>query len=306
MNPFTAMTFSGRSFSPDELALIRQAATDYAPLGITEISRTICEWLDWKRPNGRLKNHECRLLLERLRDQDHLTLPALHRSGRRGPRTVSITGESDPQSPIQSTVADLQPLRLVQVPSTDGALFRQFIERYHYLGYRIPTGANLRYFVQAASGQMLACLQWSSPAWKMAARDRWIGWSTQQRSRNLQYVVNNSRFLILPWVRVKGLASSILACAASQLIDDWRQHYGYKPMLLETLVDSARFIGTCYRAANWIDLGKTSGRGRMDRHHNNDLGPKTIFVFPLCRRVQQALCCSDSPTVSIINEEMTR
>src|SRR5216684_7126637 len=140
MNPFTTMTFSGRCFSPDEFALIRQAATDYAPLGITEISRTICEWLAWKRPNGRLKNHECRLLLERLRDQGGLTLPALHRSGRRGPRPVSLTVESDPQPAIQTTVADLQPLRLVQVQSPDSALFRQFIKRYHYLGYRLPTG----------------------------------------------------------------------------------------------------------------------------------------------------------------------
>jgi hypothetical protein len=305
MNNSLPLTFSGRCFSPDELALIRQAAADYAGLGITEIARTICEWLDWKRPSGRLKNHECRLLLERLRDQGLLTLPALHRSGRRGPRTVSITVESDPQSAIQTTVADLQPLRLVQIPSRDGALFRQFIERYHYLGYRTPTGANLRYFVQSQSGQMLACLQWSSPAWTMAARDQWIGWSTLQRARNLQYVVNNSRFLILPWVRVKGLASSILAHAASHLVDDWRHHYGYKPMLLETLVDTARFQGTCYRAANWIELGKTSGRGRMDRHHRNDIVPKTIFVFPLRRGVQQALCSADTP-IPIIDDEMTR
>jgi Domain of unknown function (DUF4338) len=306
MNNSLPITFAGRCFSADELALIRQAAADYAGLGITEIARTICEWLDWKRPTGRLKNHECRLLLERLRDQDFLTLPALHRSGRCGPRTVCITVESDPQSPIQTTVADLQPLRLVQVQTTSGALFRQFIERYHYLRYRTPTGANLRYFVQAASGQMLACLQWSSPAWTMAARDHWVGWSTRQRARNLQYVVNNSRFLILPWVRVKGLASSILARAARQLVDDWRQHYGYKPILLETLVDTTRFNGTCYRAANWICLGETSGRGRIDRHHRNDIVPKTIFVFPLCRDAQQALCNSDPPSISIIEEEMTR
>jgi len=107
-------------------------------------------------------------------------------------------------------------------------------------------------------------------------------------------------------VRVKGLASSILARAASQLVDDWRQHYGYQPMLLETLVDTARFNGTCYRAANWIDLGKTSGRGRMDRYHQNDIVPKTIFVFPLCPRVQQALCSSDPPPIPITDEEMTR
>src|SRR6266581_2931456 len=134
MNDLTVIRFAGRCFSSEDVALMCQAARDYASLGITEIARTVCEWLDWKRPNGRLKNHECRLLLERLRDQGALTLPDLHRSGRRGPRTVSITVESDPQSPIQTTVADLHPLRLVEVPSTDGALFRQFIQRYHYLG----------------------------------------------------------------------------------------------------------------------------------------------------------------------------
>jgi len=303
MNDLTAITFAGRCFSSDELALMRTAATDYATLGITEIARTVCEWLDWKRPNGRLKNHECRRLLERLRDQGVLTLPALHPSGRRGPRPISITAESDAQPTIETTVADVQPLRLVRVQSTDSVLFRQLIQRYHYLGYRVPTGAHVRYFVQSASGQMLACLQWSSPAWKMAARDHWIGWTSQQRAQNLQYIVNHSRFLILPWVRVKGLASSILARAARQLLDDWRHHYGYTPMLLETLVDTARFNGTCYRAANWIDLGKTTGRGRMDRHHRNDLIPKTIFVLPLCRGVQQALCTSDPPPVPIADQD---
>src|SRR3989440_8904946 len=133
MNNSLPITFAGRCFSPDELALIRQAAADYAGLGVTEIARTISEWLDWKRPNGRLKNHECRLLLERLRDQGLLTLPALHPSGRRGTRTVAITGQSDAQSPIQTTAADLQPLRLLQVESADSSLFRQFIQRYHYL-----------------------------------------------------------------------------------------------------------------------------------------------------------------------------
>jgi hypothetical protein len=298
MNDLTAITFAGRCFSSDELTLIRQAATDYAGLGITEISRTICEWLDWKRPTGRLKNHECRLLLERLRGKGFLNLPALHPSGRRGPRSVLITTDSNAQPLIQTTVADLQPLRLLPVlTTTDGALFRQLIQRYHYLGYRVPTGAHLRYFVQAASGQLLACLQWSSPAWAMAARDEWIGWSSPKRARNLQYIVNNSRFLILPWVCVKGLASSILARAACQILHHWPIHYGYKPMLLETLVDTARFRGTCYRAANWIYLGETSGRGRMDRYHQIALVKKMIFVFPLCRNVQHALRTTDPPSI---------
>ena len=119
----------------------------------------------------------------------------------------------------------------------------------------------------------------------------------------LQYIVNNSRFLILPWVRVKGLASSILSRAASQLVIDWPRHYGYRPMLLETLVDTQRFHGTCYRAANWIYLGETSGRGRMDRHHRTDITPKTIFVFPLCRRVQHSLCTSGPPPVPTTDQE---
>ena len=185
---------------------MRQAAADYAGLGITEIARTLCEWLDWKRPNGRLKNHECRLLLERLGQQGLLTLPALRRSGRRGPRTVTPDAQSDPQTPIQGRLADLQPLRMSLIDHFHSALWRQYLQRYHYLGCRVPVGAHLRYFVYSAQGQILACLLWSSPAWKMAARDHWIGWTPDQRTRNLQFIVNNSRFLILPWVQVKNLA----------------------------------------------------------------------------------------------------
>lgn len=198
MNNLTVITFAGRRFSSEELALMRQAATDYAGLGITEISRTLCEWLDWKRPNGRLKNHECRLLLERLRDEGFLALPALHHSGRRGPRSVPTDVLSDARSPIQAPIPELEPLRFRLVDASNGPLFRQFIQRYHYLGFRTPVGAHLRYFVESGSGEILACLLWTSPAWKMAHRDRWIGWSDHQRARNLQYIVNNGRFLILP------------------------------------------------------------------------------------------------------------
>ena len=303
MNDRVAITFAGRCFGSEELALMRQAAIDYASLGITEIARTICEWLDWKRPNGRLKNHECRLLLERLQPQGLLTLPALRRSGRRGPRTVTTDTRSDSQPPIQCCLADLQPLRLTLIDDSDSALWRQFLQRYHYLGCRVPVGAHLRYFVYSAQGQILACLLWSSPAWTMAARDRWIGWTPLQRARNLQFIVNNSRFLILPWVQVNNLASAILARSARQLPHDWSEHYGYTPLLLETLVDVTRFNGTCYRAANWIALGQTTGRGRMDTHHTAQGTQKQIFVFPLHRRVQQRLCATVPPNVSITNAE---
>ena len=301
MSDPSAITFSGRCFAPDEVALMRQAATDYGGLGITEISRTICEWLDWKRPNGRLKNHECRLLLERLHNQGLLTLPVLRRSGRRGPRTVTPDTRSDCQTPIQCRLADLEPLRLALIDDSDSTLWRQLIQRYHYLGCRVPVGAHLRYFVYSAQGQILACLLWTSPAWKMAARDRWIGWNPDQRARNLQFIVNNSRFLILPWVHVKGLASSILARSARQLPHHWCHHYGYSPLLLETLVDVSRFNGTCYRAANWIALGQTTGRGRMDRHHKSLGTQKQIFVLPLHRHVQHRLCNTVPPNLSLSN-----
>ena len=284
------ITHCGRRFSSQDLELMRQAAQDYAALGITEIARTVCEWLDWTRPNGRLKNHECRLLLERLRDEGFLTLPPLRPSGKRGPRVPALSAVSDPQSPIQSPITDLEPITLRLVDDAEGPLFRQFIQRYHYLGYRVPVGANLRYFVESSNGRILALMQWTSPAWKMAPRDQWIGWNSQQRARHLQRIVSNSRFLILPWVQVKGLASTILARAARQLTADWRHHYGHDPLLLETLVDSSRFPGTCYRAANWICVGETTGRGRMDRQHQAHNPAKLIFVLPLHRDCRELLC----------------
>jgi hypothetical protein len=172
------------------------------------------------------------------------------------------------------------------------ALFRQYIQRYHYLGYRVPFGAQLRYFVrsQGLPERILACLLFSSAAWKIAPRDRWIGWRDQARSLNLARVVSNSRFLILPWVEVSGLASKILSMAAQQLSEDWFSVYQVSPLLLESLVDPQRFSGTCYRAANWIHVGTTQGRGRMDRKQDVQRHVKEIFVYPLHAHAREFLC----------------
>ncbi len=298
----SSLTFSGRRFSRPELELMRQTASGFASLGVTEIARTICELLEWKRPNGGLKNHECRHLLERLRDEGWLRLPAVRRRGPRGPRQVRLTANSAPRPELVGTAGGYEPLRLSLVKQgADSALWTEWIQRYHYLGYRVPVGAHLRYLVRSerSEEQVLACLLWTSPAWTMAARDRWIGWSAQQRARNPQFIVNNGCFLILPWVRVKGLASKILAQSARQLPQDWERHYGYRPLLLETLVDARRFAGTCYRAANWILLGQTQGRGRMDRHHDADgSARKLVYVYPLCRRVQERLCHTPPPSLA--------
>ncbi len=263
---------------------MRAVAQDYARLGVTEIARTVCELLDWKRPNGGLKNHECRQLLERLQAGGVLTLPALRHLGGKGPRRVDISQQRLEPEPVECLARECEPLELALVEGeAESRLWREHVERYHYLGCRVPFGANLRYWVRNRDRE-LACLLWTSPAWKMQARDAWIAWSDERRQCNLQWIVNHGRFLILPWVRIKGLASKILALSARQLPHDWQARYGHRPVLLETLVDATRFRGTCYRAANWIHIGQTTGRGRMDREHeNHGRAIKDIYVYPLIR-----------------------
>jgi hypothetical protein len=285
------LTFCRRTFRGHELELMRQIAAQFSALGVTEIARTVCELLEWKRPNGRLKNHECRQLLERLAAEGVLMLPDLRKLGGRGPRRAEVSAPCFEPEPVECAVSECEPLEMILVEGkAESRLWREQVERYHYLGWRVPFGANLRYWVRNRERE-LACLLWSSPAWKMQPRDAWIGWSDSQRRRNLQSIVNNGRFLILPWVRVNGLASKILALSARQMPHDWETRYGHRPLLLETLVDAARFRGTCYRAANWNYVGQTAGRGRMDREHQkHGAAIKDIFLYPLVQNVRQRLC----------------
>ena len=285
------VTFCGRTFFAQELELMRQTVAECSALGVTEISRTVCELLEWKRPNGKLKNHECRQLLEQLQAEGVLTLPALRNLGGRGPRRMDISRPGFQPAPLECAVSECEPLELALVEGrAESRLWREQVERYHHLGCRVPFGANLRYWVRNRERE-LACLLGTSPAWKMKRRDVWIGWSEEQRKRHLQYIVNQSRFLILPWVRVKGLASKILALSARRLPHDWERLYGYRPLLLETLVEAQRFRGTCYRAGNWIYVGQTAGRGRMDREHKaHGQAIKDIYLYPLVRDARQRLC----------------
>lgn len=284
------VSFSGRTFSAPEIDLMREIARDYAGLGVTEIARTVCELLDWKRPSGGLKNHECRLLLEQLQSAGVLRLPAVRALGGRGPRRVQVATTEAQGDEITGSAGAFSSLQLQLVQGEDDSrLWRQHVEQHHYLGCPVPFGAHLRYWVRH-QGRALACLLWTSPAWRMKPRDAWIGWTNEQRQQNLQRVVNNGRFLILPWVRVLGLASLILGRCARQLPRDWEAQYGNRPLLLETLVDAQRFAGTCYRAANWIHVGKTAGRGRMDRHKLRQEPVKDIYLYPLHRHAAQRLC----------------
>jgi hypothetical protein len=188
-----SMTFCGRTFGRGELELMRQIAREFSALGVTEIARTICELLEWARPNGELKNHECRRLLERLQAEGLLELPELRKRGGRGPRRP-LSGACAEPAPVACAVSQCEPLELVLVEGkADSRRWREQMERHHYLGCSVPFGAHLRYWVRHG-GRELACLLWNSPAWKMQARDRWIGWSDQQRRENLQAIVNMAGF----------------------------------------------------------------------------------------------------------------
>jgi hypothetical protein len=290
----TTISFCGRPVSQADLGLIRDIIHDFPALSLAELSKTICELLKWRRPSGGLKNHECRFFLQQLKDRGWLpSLPELRPAFNQGPRKVPLDARSEPKDPVLSTLDECLPLELDLIADGDNRnLFRQYIQRYHYLGYKVPCGAQLRYFVRSRplSNRIVACLLFTSAALKIAPRDHWIGWGDQVRKCNLPRIVNNSRFLILPWIQVPQLASKILSLVVHQLPDDWLDAYCVKPLLLESFVDPERFSGTCYRAANWIHAGTTQGRGRMDRNQDVERHVKEIFVYPLHPHVREILC----------------
>jgi hypothetical protein len=291
------VVFSGREIEAAELATIREVVSLCSGVTRMELANTICELLGWTRASGSLKGRECREMLERLEVAGQIVLADKRKGRPEGSRTrVPRTERGEAGRELVGSVNDLGPVVLEPVRSEDQRLlFRELVGRYHYLGHTVPFGAHLRYLVKVSQpeGQIVGCLQFSSPAWRMAARERWIGWDEPARKRNLQRVVSNSRFLIVPWVRVRNLASSIQSLATRRIRSDWRDRYAVDPVLAETLVERERFAGTCYRAANWIALGKTTGRGRMDRQHRSreSLTPKTLFVYPLvldaCRHLRE-------------------
>jgi len=295
----TTISFCGRQVTRAELDLIRDIVHDFPALSVAELSKTICELLDWRRPTGGLKNHECFLFLQELKNRGWLpSLPELRPAFNRGPRKVGFDARSEPNNPVLSTLDECLPLGLDLISDGDNRnLFRQYIERYHYLGYKVPCGAQLRYFVRSRplSNRIVACLLFTSAALKIAPRDGWIGWDNQARKCNLPRIINNSRFLILPWIQVPQLASKILSLVVHQLPDDWLDAYCVKPLLLESFVDPERFPGTCYRAANWIHAGTTQGRGRMDRNQDVERHVKEIFLYPLHPHAREILCRTPEP-----------
>jgi hypothetical protein len=281
-NNGTVLLF-GREFTVLDLWIVTETVRRFPKLSQTELANTICENLQWVAPNGRNKVESCIQLLEKLNSEGKIKLPEKRNRGNRASRRVVPTAKTDAPADITGNLADVGAELKPVLDRYEVSLWNQYVERYHTLGYRLPFGAHQRYFILSRDGEPLGCILFSAAAWALEARDQWIGWTQTDRSKRLHLVVNNTRFLIFPWVYVKNLASKALSLAVKRIGYDWQDRYGYSPVLLETFVDPEQYRGTCYKAANWILLGWTAGRGRMDRHTQYLSTPKHIYVYPLHR-----------------------
>lgn len=283
--------FCGRVVGDDEWEVLREII-DSCGLSRHELARTICEALAWIRPNGGLKARECYEYLNLLEAKGLVKLPARARQPPRGPTRIFHTDRGREQPRREGELSDVGPVALGLVANAeDRGLWRELVDRYHYLGHKVAYGASLRYlfYISKPTREVAGCVQFSSAARWLSARDRFIGWDDATRQKNLVRVVNNSRFLILPWLEVKGLASHVLSLSARVVADDWEESYAVRPVLLETFVERERFTGTCYLAANWVEVGVTAGRGRMDRDNRAAAPAKRCLVYPLRRDFRREL-----------------
>ncbi len=279
----------GRPLSAADVETIRGEIRLADPLSRAEIARRVCSALKWSNAQGQPKLMSARVGLLRLHNAGLIELPA-PRNGNGNGQPLRYGPKHWPQElPLNGSIDELSGLRLEAVSGkTHSRLWNGLIDRYHYLGYTPLPGAQLRYLIESEQG-LLGALGFGAAAWKVAPRDRWIGWAREDREAHLGRVLNNARFLLLPWVRVKNLASKVLALAARQVAEDFTERYGERPVLLETFVEIPRYQGTCYRAANWQYLGETTGRGKGDRTHQAALARKAIYVYPLSADFRQAL-----------------
>jgi hypothetical protein len=280
----------GREISVSEMEEIRETVATFWRLPRTELAMTICEHLGWYGVTGSPKVDACVKLLEKLESRGYLSLPQKHAVSPCEQRSPHPTERTKPRHQTECSLNELGTVRLEVVREREDAeLWNEYVQRYHYLGYKRPFGCFGRYFVESDHGK-LGCLLFSGAAKALRERDRWIGWNESLRLRNLGRVVNNTRFVIFPWVKVKNLASHVLGQAVRRIGDDWEKRWSYRPVLLETFVDPRYFDGTCYRATNWQYLGMTTGEGLVRKGKSYTTSPKKIFVKPLADDFRTALC----------------
>jgi len=284
------LRYRGRVVTDADVVFIRELVAGHPTLSRRALSQKLCQAWNWVQPNGHPRDMVCRGLMLALHRAGHIELPAKRRTPPNplAKRPKPAAAEID-RTPVRGPLKQLGPLRVEQVRRTRAeSLFNSLIEQHHYLGYTQPVGEHLKYLV-VAEGRPVACLAWSSAPRHLGCRDRFIGWSPVARRRNIHLIATNLRFLILPWVEVPHLASHLLGRMARVLPGDWEQLYGHPVYFLETFVDPGRFSGTCYRAANWIMLGRTTGRGKDDQTGRPNRPIKEVLGYPLSRRFRQLL-----------------
>lgn len=284
------LKIQGRLLTESAIYQIKDWREKYPDWNRSRLSRELCELWEWKRPDGQLKDMACRELLRKLESRSLITLPPRQRPGPgKGPITIKPVEINT--SPICCKFSDLQPVKIINIrESTDyEPTFNYLLKEYHYLSYGRPVGQNMKYVVLGSDDRILGCLLFGAAAWKTQDRDQWIGWSSAVREQNLGLICNNTRFLILPWVNVFNLASFVLGAVLRQLSKDWERRYGHEIYLVETFVDTTRYIGTCYKAANWQKIGQTKGRSRQDRYMKLKVPVKDIWIFPVQKNFREVL-----------------
>jgi hypothetical protein len=287
----SVMVMQGRELSAAHIDVIRGLLDNHPDWCRSRLSQELCLRWDWRNAQGRLKDMAARTLLLKLERAGHIRLPARRGPSPNGRRNRGLPVLAHATEPIRGALRDLRPLSVsVATPgSQDLWLFNSLLARYHYLGHRNTVGENLRYLVRDRQGRPVACALFGSAAWKCADRDAFLGWERAARERNLQRLTNNTRFLVLPWVVVPHLASHVLGLIARRIRADWQGKYGHPVHALETFVDRDRFKGTCYRAANWLQLGATQGRTRNDREHRIRAAVKDVYLYPLIPEFRREL-----------------
>lgn len=280
--------YRGRDLRSNDIAFIDRSVQAHYARGRSHISRVLCTEWDWRQANGKLKEYAARDLLLRLEEAGHIQLPPRQRPKNNLKAADFSQIPLFVHQPLAGRVGDFPPIQLRCAEGPERYLWDYLVHHHHYLGRPKLVGEHLKQLVFIEE-QVVACLGWASAAWKVGCRDRCIGWSSAQRRERLSAVVNNVRFLLLPWVRVEHLASQVLARSLRRLSVDWQARYGHSVVLAETFVDPSRFAGTCYRAANWQHLGQTRGHAKRGNGYQAHAQPKDVWLYPLQRRWREHL-----------------
>jgi hypothetical protein len=283
------MIIQGRTITCADIEVVQRLIADHLDWHRTRVSQELCRIWDWRDTGGQIKDMACRNFLLKLEQRGYIQLP-IRRYASGGSLRSPIAVIAHNTDPVCGDLNALAPVIVAPVQRSRLPLFKHLLSRYHYLGYSGTVGRNMKYMVFDSAGNPLACLLFGSSAWKSAGRDNYIGWSAAAREANINLTTNNTRFLILPWVRVPHLASHILGQVARRIGGDWLEKYGHPVHMLETFVEKERFAGTCYKAANWVYVGETTGRSRNDRYSTLTVPVKDIYLYPLTRNFSKVLC----------------